>query len=90
MRRDSKIQPIAVDGNGQEYVAAQTRYTQLYRKYIESLALAADLGDWEKVDRLVENAQTWSRAHRSGNGESTDEERAASIKAATEGLVRGW
>ncbi len=54
-----------------------------YESFLHSLQLHAEVCmDHEKTKRLVSNACSWSYAHRSGNGEYSDEEQETIINKA--------
>ena len=59
----------------------------IYKSFIIQLALSADLSAHQDVMTLIQNARNWSYAHRSGNGEISEEETKRRIRQAADNLT---
>ncbi len=70
-----------------EAVLAMAAKLEIYEEYLEQLAMAVDVSNHAKVYDLLQKAQSYSYAHRSGNGEITDEQREDRIYEARKRLV---
>lgn len=59
-----------------------------YEKFLHAIQLNAEVAmDGNKVRKLIDRACTWSYAHRSGNGELSEEEQKARIDKAFDRLT---
>lgn len=62
---------------------------KVYESFLHLLQMHAEVTmDRDRVRRLIERACAWSYAHRSGNGELSEEEQQERIDAAFANLLR--
>ena len=52
----------------------QKEKIEMYEQFIDRLALYAETGNTELVQKLIYNASSFSYAHRAGNGELSEKE----------------
>jgi hypothetical protein len=63
------------------------RKVQKYEEFLHAINAAKVGGNHERLQRLIDNAFSWSYAHRVGNGELSDEEQDAIVDRALERLT---
>jgi hypothetical protein len=55
---------------------------QVYENLLHRLSLARLVGNTDAINKILDQADSWSYAHRSGNGALTDREQKELIKRA--------
>jgi len=60
----------------------------MYESFLHKISLLVTAGNNEGIRQLVQNADSWSYAHRVGNGEYTDKEQQKIIDSTFWKLLR--
>jgi len=60
---------------------------EIYEDFLHAINMCCITGNHKRIQKLVQNADSWSYAHRVGNGEYSDEEQQEIVDRATSRLL---
>jgi hypothetical protein len=57
-----------------DHIPTDAEKIKMYENFLHRISLYCTCGNNDAIRKLVQNADSWSFAHRQGNGELSDEE----------------
>jgi hypothetical protein len=61
---------------------------KIYEDFLHAINMCCVCGNGEKLQKLIENADSWSYSHRMGNGECSKKKQQEIIDRATRRLLK--